>query len=136
MNKSNSDWEADKEGGGGGGGVATGEKSSPTATDASAGGSPAAAKDDAAVAAAAEAQAAAAAAAEEEAKEITLDEWKAQRAVRTKPQFNIRKAGEGEDTSQWKQMIALQSRKKKVRISGRRETHNSLNEFYDFSDKR
>lgn len=110
LNKSNSDWEADKEGSGG----AKDEKSSPSAADGSTGGSPSAAKDEAALAAAAEAQAAAAAAAEEEAKEITLDEWKAQRAVRTKPQFNIRKAGEGEDTSQWKQMIALQSRKKKV----------------------
>lgn len=50
--------------------------------------------------------------AEEEARELTLDEWKAQRGVRAKPQFNIRKAGEGEDTSQWKQMVALQSRKK------------------------
>lgn len=53
---------------------------------------------------------------EEETKEITLDEWKAQRAIRAKPQFNIRKAGEGEDTSQWKKMIALQNRKKKVSI--------------------
>lgn len=53
--------------------------------------------------------------AEEETKEITLDEWKAQRAIRAKPQFNIRKAGEGEDTSQWKKMIALQNRKKKVK---------------------
>lgn len=52
---------------------------------------------------------------EDEAKEITLDEWKAQRANRSKPQFNIRKAGEGEDTSQWKKMVALESRKKKVR---------------------
>ncbi|KAJ6641360.1 Plasminogen activator inhibitor 1 RNA-binding protein [Pseudolycoriella hygida] len=51
--------------------------------------------------------------AEEETKEITLDEWKAQKAVRAKPQFNIRKAGEGEDTSQWKKMVALESRKKK-----------------------
>lgn len=51
---------------------------------------------------------------EEEAKEITLDEWKAQRAERAKPQYNIRKAGEGEDTSQWKKMIALDNRKKKV----------------------
>lgn len=51
---------------------------------------------------------------EEEAKEITLDEWKAQRANRAKPQFNIRKAGEGEDTSQWKQMIALENKKKVI----------------------
>lgn len=56
---------------------------------------------------------------EEEAKEITLDEWKAQRAERAKPQYNIRKAGEGEDTSQWKKMIALDNRKKKV-SSGRK----------------
>lgn len=51
---------------------------------------------------------------EEETKEITLDEWKAQRAERAKPQYNIRKAGEGEDTSQWKKMVALDNRKKKV----------------------
>ncbi|CAD7093941.1 unnamed protein product [Hermetia illucens] len=49
---------------------------------------------------------------EEETKELTLDEWKAQRAVRAKPQFNIRKAGEGEDLSQWKKMIALNNKKK------------------------
>lgn len=54
------------------------------------------------------------AAAEEEAKEITLDEWKAQRAERAKPQYNLRKAGEGEDTSQWKKMVALNNRKKKA----------------------
>lgn len=54
---------------------------------------------------------------EEEAKEITLDEWKAQRAERAKPQYNIRKAGEGEDTSQWKKMIALDNRKKKVCVA-------------------
>lgn len=33
--------------------------------------------------------------AEEEAKELTLDEWKAQQGQRIKPTFNIRKAGEG-----------------------------------------
>lgn len=49
---------------------------------------------------------------EEETKELTLDEWKAQRAVRAKPQFNIRKAGEGEDLSQWKKMIALNNKKR------------------------
>lgn len=70
----------------------------------------------AAAAAAAEAQRLA----EEEARELTLDEWKAQRGVRAKPQFNIRKAGEGEDTSQWKQMVALQSRKKGGKVRGER----------------
>lgn len=54
--------------------------------------------------------------AEEEAKEITLDEWKAQRAERAKPQYNLRKAGEGEDTSQWKKMVALNNRKKKASV--------------------
>ncbi|KAL7739668.1 hypothetical protein ACLKA6_012223 [Drosophila palustris] len=51
--------------------------------------------------------------AEEETKELTLDEWKAQQQQRIKPKFNIRKAGEGEDTSQWKKMIVLTSNKKK-----------------------
>uniref|UniRef100_A0A1A9X291 Hyaluronan/mRNA-binding protein domain-containing protein n=1 Tax=Glossina brevipalpis TaxID=37001 RepID=A0A1A9X291_9MUSC len=50
---------------------------------------------------------------EEEVKELTLDEWKAQQQQRAKPQFNIRKAGEGEDTSQWKKMIVLNNNKKK-----------------------
>lgn len=54
---------------------------------------------------------------EEETKELTLDEWKAQRAVRAKPQYNIRKAGEGEDLSQWKKMVALNNKKKVYRIS-------------------
>lgn len=48
---------------------------------------------------------------EEEPKELTLDEWKAQRAGRQKPQFNIRKAGEGEDPSQWKKMYELNRKK-------------------------
>lgn len=51
-------------------------------------------------------------ASEEETKELTLDEWKAQRAIRAKPQYNLRKAGEGEDTSQWKKMVALNNKKK------------------------
>lgn len=48
---------------------------------------------------------------EEEPKELTLDEWKAQRAGRLKPQYNIRKAGEGEDPSQWKKMYELNKKK-------------------------
>ncbi|XP_037957878.1 plasminogen activator inhibitor 1 RNA-binding protein [Teleopsis dalmanni] len=50
---------------------------------------------------------------EEETKELTLDEWKAQKQQRVKPTFNIRKAGEGEDTSQWKKMIVLNNNKRK-----------------------
>jgi len=41
-----------------------------------------------------------------------LDEWKAQRAGRIKPQYNIRKAGEGEDPSQWKKMFELKKKEK------------------------
>ncbi|XP_026474134.1 plasminogen activator inhibitor 1 RNA-binding protein [Ctenocephalides felis] len=49
---------------------------------------------------------------EEEPKELTLDEWKAQKAaLRQKPSYNLRKAGEGEDLSQWKKMYALDKKK-------------------------
>lgn len=48
---------------------------------------------------------------EEEVKELTLDEWKALRGERSKPQYNIRKANEGEDTTQWKQMVVLTKKK-------------------------
>ncbi|XP_058061807.1 protein qua-1-like [Anopheles bellator] len=55
--------------------------------------------------------------AEDEAKEMTLDEWKAQKAaVRLKPQYNLRKAGEGEDAAQWDKMVALN--KKSIAADG------------------
>lgn len=57
---------------------------------------------------------------EEELKEMTLDEWKAQVAAsRSKPQYNLRKAGEGEDAKQWDKMIALD--KKKVEVEADEE---------------
>ncbi|XP_025834213.1 plasminogen activator inhibitor 1 RNA-binding protein-like [Agrilus planipennis] len=63
----------------------------------------------------------------EEPKELTLDEWKAQReaqrAGRTKPQYNIRKAGEGEDPTQWKKMYELKKKEE--------ETEESEEEEYD-----
>jgi len=42
--------------------------------------------------------------AEPEPQELTLDEWKAMKAAenKPKPEFNIRRAGEGVDNSQWK----------------------------------
>lgn len=49
--------------------------------------------------------------AEEEARELTLDEWKALRSNRQKPQYNLRKAGEGEDLTRWKKMYALERKK-------------------------
>ncbi|CAH1398914.1 unnamed protein product [Nezara viridula] len=48
---------------------------------------------------------------EEEKKELTLDEWKALKTPRKQPTYNIRKAGEGEDLSQWKKMYALEKKK-------------------------
>ncbi|XP_046405800.1 plasminogen activator inhibitor 1 RNA-binding protein-like [Ischnura elegans] len=47
---------------------------------------------------------------EEGPQELTLDEWKALRGNRQKPTFNIRKAGEGEDMTQWKKMYALKKK--------------------------
>lgn len=45
---------------------------------------------------------------EEEPKEMTLDEWKAQRQAQLlQPQYNLRKAGEGEDNAQWDKMKRL-----------------------------
>ncbi|KAM3961294.1 plasminogen activator inhibitor 1 RNA-binding protein-like [Aphomia sociella] len=53
-----------------------------------------------------------AAPAEEEPRELTLDEYKALRnAQRTAPQYNLRKAGEGEDLSQWKNLVMLEKKK-------------------------
>lgn len=48
---------------------------------------------------------------EEQTKEMTLDEYRALKGARQKPQYNLRKAGEGEDPSQWKKMYALQKKK-------------------------
>lgn len=48
---------------------------------------------------------------DEEAKELTLDEWRALRGERKKPEFNIRKPGEGEDNSQWKKTFVLDKKK-------------------------
>ncbi|OWR52260.1 SERPINE1 mRNA-binding protein 1-like [Danaus plexippus] len=50
--------------------------------------------------------------AEEEPRELTLDEYKALRnAQRMAPQYNLRKAGEGEDLSQWKNLVLLEKKK-------------------------
>ncbi|XP_044765056.1 plasminogen activator inhibitor 1 RNA-binding protein-like isoform X2 [Coccinella septempunctata] len=62
----------------------------------------------------------------EEPKELTLDEWKAQRAGRAKPTYNIRKAGEGEDPSQWKKMYEL---KKKEDEEETEEEEYEMNEY-------
>merc|ERR1712071_656230 len=53
----------------------------------------------------------AAPAVEEEPQELTLDEWRALRGERKKPEFNIRKPGEGEDNSQWKKTFVLDKKK-------------------------
>lgn len=110
LNKSGTATDSDVEKDAAGGGVTTTVDGGDVSAAATTGGG-GSAREREESAAEAEARAAALAAAEEEAKAITLDEWKAQRAVRSKPQFNIRQAGEGEDTSQWKQMIVLQKKK-------------------------
>ncbi|EDV93884.1 plasminogen activator inhibitor 1 RNA-binding protein [Drosophila grimshawi] len=48
---------------------------------------------------------------DEEAKQMTLDEWKALKDQRAKPNYNLRKAGEGVDNSEWKKMIVLSKKK-------------------------
>ncbi len=48
---------------------------------------------------------------DEEPKELTLDEYRAMRGERKKPEFNIRKPGEGEDNSQWKKTFVLDKKK-------------------------
>jgi plasminogen activator inhibitor 1 RNA-binding protein len=47
---------------------------------------------------------------QEEPRELTLDEYKALKGNRQKPTYNIRKAGEGEDLTQWKKMYALKKK--------------------------
>lgn len=47
---------------------------------------------------------------EEEPRELTLDEYKALKGNRQKPTYNLRKAGEGEDLTQWKKMYALKKK--------------------------
>lgn len=69
---------------------------------------------------------------EEEPKELTLDEWKAQRAGRAKPTYNIRKAGEGEDQSQWKKMYELNKKKpgeEEVRNTNISQTDRNFTRF-------
>lgn len=50
---------------------------------------------------------------EEGPKEMTLDEWKReQESKRSVPKFNLRKPGEGEDTTQWKKLYVLKKKAK------------------------
>lgn len=48
---------------------------------------------------------------EDDSKQMTLDEWKALKEQRSKPNFNLRKAGEGVDNSEWKKMTVLSKKK-------------------------
>lgn len=48
---------------------------------------------------------------EDESKQMTLDEWKALRDQRAKPNYNLRKAGEGVDNSEWKKMVVLSKKR-------------------------
>lgn len=69
--------------------------------------------------------------AEDEVRELTLDEYKALRsAARTQPQYNLRKAGEGEDLTQWKKLVPLE--KKKEPSTG--EEGEESDDEYDLAD--
>ncbi|KAH8294046.1 hypothetical protein KR054_007719, partial [Drosophila jambulina] len=48
---------------------------------------------------------------EDESKQMTLDEWKALRDQRAKPNYNLRKAGEGVENPEWKKMVVLSKKK-------------------------
>ncbi len=49
---------------------------------------------------------------EDQPKQMTLDEWKAlQKTERSKPLYKLRKAGEGEEGSQWNKGTALTKKK-------------------------
>ncbi|KAG7307411.1 hypothetical protein JYU34_007599 [Plutella xylostella] len=68
--------------------------------------------------------------AEEEPRELTLDEYKALRnAQRTAPQWNLRKAGEGEDLSQWKNLVVLEKKKEAEKV----EEEEEEDEEYDIT---
>lgn len=67
---------------------------------------------------------------EEEPRELTLDEYKALRKTqRAAPQYNLRKAGEGEDLSQWKNLVMLERKKE-----GERGEDDDSDEEYDMAD--
>jgi len=51
---------------------------------------------------------------EDQPKQMTLDEWKALQQPRAKPVFNLRKAGEGEDSAQWNKMILKKKEKEQA----------------------
>lgn len=50
----------------------------------------------------------------EEPPEMTLDEWKAKQESHSRPSFNIRRAGEGEDQEKWKNLKLLRKTGTKV----------------------
>lgn len=90
MNQENQDWAVEKSDG----------EAAPTATEPKEGEAPAESAEEKP--------------AEEEARELTLDEWKALQGQRAKPQYNLRKAGEGEDLTRWKKMYALEKKKEEI----------------------
>ena len=59
---------------------------------------------------------------------MTLDEWRAQQTqTRTKPEFNLRKAGEGCENTDWKKMFLL--KKKPVD-----EENSDEDEYYEVTE--
>uniref|UniRef100_A0A1W7R9Y6 Plasminogen activator inhibitor 1 RNA-binding protein n=1 Tax=Hadrurus spadix TaxID=141984 RepID=A0A1W7R9Y6_9SCOR len=70
----------------------------------------------------------------ESSNEMTLDEWKKQQAgIRSKASFNLRKAGEGEDSNQWKKCYIL---KKKLNEDEEEEEEEEDSEDEDENSRR
>ena len=50
-----------------------------------------------------------------------MDEYRALRGKRELPQFNLRKAGEGEDLTQWKNMYEIKKKKEEEELLAQEE---------------
>lgn len=60
----------------------------------------------------------------EEVEVLTLDEYRARRTKRQQPQFNLRKAGEGEDLTQWKDLVEMKKKKEQENSDDDEELEN------------
>ena len=59
--------------------------------------------------------------------ELTLDEWRRQQEPRNKPQFNVRRAGEGESGAQWKKTFELKKKRDEDEDSDEEEEESVSN---------
>ncbi len=66
---------------------------------------------------------------------MTLDEWKKRQEPREMPQYNIRRAGEGEDEKQWKKLVPLQKEGKVAEEENEPEVRLQFKEIIGPNDK-